>query len=121
MRLDAKRDRELAKRRGFALRTVLAVIWLGICFVGAYYLVEYLFASELLTFGFFRGQLRIPFEISDTAIVIGLMVVIVVAINFIVLVIYGLFSPAGRRRPGTPSMYSADPDLDDHKFDYRNR
>jgi len=119
MRLDAKRERELARRRGFTLRTILAVLWLGLCFVGAYYLVGYLFENEILRFGFFRGQLRIPYEVSDTAIVIGVMVLIVVAINFLVLVVYGLFSSTGRRRPGTPSLYSSDPDPEDHKFDYR--
>lgn len=119
MRLDAKRERELSKRKGLALRTVLAAIWLGICFVAAFYLVSYLFEQEVLTWGFFRGQLRIPYTVSDLAILIGAMVILVVAINFIVLVIYGLFSSTGRRRPGTPSMYSADPDPDDHKFDYR--
>jgi len=119
MRLDAKRDRELAKRRGLALRTVLAVIWLALCIAAAYYVVSYLFQNDVLTFGFFRRRLLVPFSISDQAIVIGLMVVIVVAINFIVLVAYGLLSPAGRRRPGTPSMYSQDPDPDDHKYDYR--
>lgn len=119
MRLDAKRDRELARRKGLALRTVLAVIWLGICIVGTYYLVQYLFENEWLTMGFFRGRLFIPHEISDTAIIIGLVVVIVVIINFFVLLLYGLFSPTGRRRPGQPSMYSADPDPDDHKYNYR--
>lgn len=119
MRLDAKRQREAARRQGLALRTVLAVIWLGLCFVAAYYLTTFLFENELLTFRFFRVQLRIPFEISDTAIMIGLMVVIVVIINFFVLVIYGLFSSTGRRRPGTPSMYSAEPDPDDRTYDYR--
>ena len=119
MRLDAKRDRELAKRKGLALRTILAVIWLGLCFFVAYVVVSYLFDNDMLTFAFFRGPLYIPFSISDELIIIGVTVVIVVAINFLVLVTYGLLSPTGRRRPGTPSMYSEDPDPDDHKYDYR--
>ncbi len=119
MRLDAKRERELDRRKGLALRTILAFIWLGLCFAAAYYLVLYLFAVDFFTWGLFRGQLRIPYTISDTIVQIGVTVVLVVAINFVVLIIYGLFSSAGRRRPGTPSMYSADPDPDDHKFDYR--
>jgi hypothetical protein len=119
MRLDAKRERELARRKGLALRTVLAVIWLGLCFVGAYFLLDYLFENEILRMSFFRGTLRIPFEISDGWVIFGSMVVIVVAINFLVLLVVGFFLPAGRRRPGTPSMYSDDPDLDDHKYDYR--
>jgi hypothetical protein len=119
MRLDAKRERELARRKGLALRTILAVIWLGLCFVAAYYLVNYLFEIEVFTWGLFRLQLRIPYSVSDLAIQIGAMVVVVVAINFVVLVIFGLFSATGRRRPGTPSLYSAEPDPDDRKYDYR--
>jgi hypothetical protein len=118
MRLDAKRERELARRKGLALRTILAFIWLGICFAAAYFLVNYLFQQGVFTWRFFRVQLRIPFDVSDLAIQIGVTVVLVVAINFVVLVIYGLFSSTGRRRPGTPSMYSAEPDPDDRKFDY---
>jgi len=119
MRLDAKRERELARRKGFAVRTILSILWLVLCFIGAYYLITYLFENEIVRFSFFRGPLRIPYEVSDTVIIIGFMIVIVVAINFVVLVLYGLFSSAGRRRPGTPSLYSADPDPDDHKYDYR--
>ena len=119
MRLDAKRERELARRKGLTLRTILAVIWLGLCFVAAYYLVNYLFEAGVLTLRFFRIQLRIPYTVSDMAIQIGVLVIVVVAINFIVLVLYGLFSSTGRRRPGTPSMYSAEPDPDDQKYNYR--
>lgn len=119
MRLDAKRDRMLERRKGLALRTILSVTWLLLCFAGAYVLVTYLFDSEVITKHFIRVQLRIPYDVPDKAIVIALMIVLVVAINFVVLVVYSFFSAAGRRRPGTPSMYSADPDLDDHKYDYR--
>ena len=119
MRLDAKREQELARRKGLALRTILAVVWLAICFVLALLFMNWLFDNDVLDMGFFRNQLLIPYTIDDTWIVLGLVVVLVVAINFVVLVVYGLFSPIGRRRPGTPSMYSADPDPDDHKYDYR--
>jgi hypothetical protein len=50
---------------------------------------------------------------------IGLMVVFVVIINFFVLLGYAVASPVGRRHPGTPSMYSQEPDPDDRKYDYR--
>ena len=119
MRLDAKREREVARRKGLTVRTILAMLWMALCILAAYYLANYLFENEILKMSFFRGPLRIPYSISDTVIVIGFMLVIVIAINFLFLVVYGLFSSAGRRRPGTPSMYSADPDPDDHKFDYR--
>jgi ABC-type sugar transport system permease subunit len=118
MRLDAQRERELARRKGLALRTVLTVIWLVICFAVAYILVAWMFNNDVMSFRFFRRTLLIPYTISDTIIIIGFTIVIVVAINFIILVLYGLLSPIGRRRPGTASMYSADPDPEDQRYDY---
>ncbi|UCG24764.1 MAG: hypothetical protein JSW55_01845 [Chloroflexota bacterium] len=119
MRLDAKRDRELARRRGLAKRTILAVIWLAICFALAFLIMSYLFDNDLLSYNFFYSRLFIPSEVSETALLIASMVVIVIIINFFVLLGYGLASPAGRRRPGTPSMHSGEPDPDDQNFDYR--
>ena len=119
MRLDAQRERELAKRKGLAMRTILAVIWLAICFGLAYLLMQYLFDNELLTYKFFYNRLFIPRTVSETAILIGSMLVIVVVVNFFVLIGYGLISPSGRRRPGTPSLYSEDPDPDEQKYNYR--
>ena len=119
MRLEAKREHELKKRRGLALRTIGAVIWLGICFAGAFFLMRWIFESELLNINFFYNQLRIPRSVSQEWIIIGFTILIVIGINFFVLVGYSLFSPTGRRRPGTPSLYSSDPDPDDHKYDYR--
>jgi hypothetical protein len=118
MRLDAKKDRELEKRKGFASRTILAVIWLAICIGSAYFLLDWLFENNYLNTGFFYGQLRIPPDIPDWVIFVGSIAVIVVIVNFLVLIGYAFFSPSGRRRPGTSYMYSADPDPDDRKFDY---
>lgn len=118
MRLDAKKERELAKRKGFALRTILAVIWLAISISIAYFLIDWLFENNYLNKGFFYGQLRIPPVIPEWAIIVGCMVVVIVIINFFVLIGFALFSPAGRRRPGTSYLYSPDPDPDDRKYDY---
>ena len=119
MRLDAQRDRELVRRRGLALRTILAVIWIAICFGLAYLIVNYLFDNDIVSYRFFYTRLFIPYDVAETVILIGSMILIVVIINFIVLVGYAIASPIGRRRPGTPSLHSSDPDPDDHKYDYR--
>lgn len=119
MRLDAKRDRELARRKGLAKRTIVAAVWLAICFGLAFLIMNYLFDNDLLSYNFFYSRLFIPREVSETAILIGSMIVIVIVINFFVLLGFGLASPAGRRRPGTPSMYSSEPDPDDQKYNYR--
>ncbi len=119
MRLDAQRDRELEKRKGFALRTILAVIWLAICIAIAYFLIDWLFENNYLNLGFFYGQLRIPPIIPEWAIIAGSMLIVIVIINFFVALGYAFFSPTGRRRSGTASLYSSDPDPDDQKYDYR--
>jgi Na+-driven multidrug efflux pump len=119
MRLDAKHDREMARRKGLALRTILAVVWLAICIGIAYLIVTFLFDNEILSYRFFYTQLYVPREVSETVILIGLIFVIVVIINFFVLIGFAIASPVGRRRPGTPSLHSSDPDPDDRKYDYR--
>jgi multisubunit Na+/H+ antiporter MnhB subunit len=118
MRLDAKHDRELARRKGLARRTILVVVWLAICFALAYLIANYLFDNEILSYSFFYNRLFIPPSVDQIFILIALMIVIVVIISFFVLIGYAIASPVGRRRPGTPSLHSADPDPDDHKFDY---
>lgn len=118
MRLDAQRDRELAKRKGFALRTIIAVIWLSLCIASAYYLIQWLFENNYLNKGFFYGQLRVPPEVPEEVIMAVSIAAVIIIINFFVLLGYAFFSPTGRRRPGTSYHYSPDPDPDDRKFDY---
>lgn len=118
MRLDAQKDRELAKRKGFAVRTIGAVIWLGLCIAAAYYLWQWLFENSYLQMGFFYSQLRIPREVPEDVIMVVSIVAIIIFINFLVLLGYAFFSPTGRRRPGTSYHYSPDPDPDDRKYDY---
>lgn len=119
MRLDDQRERELEKRKGLAGRTILGVIWFGLCFAAAYFLINYLFETEVFRYGWFYGQLFIPRTWPEWVIFAGLVLIVVLAINFFILVGYAFLSPAGKRRPGTPSMHSDDPDLDDHRYDYR--
>ncbi len=119
MRIERKRDAELAKRRGMALKTIIAVIWFGLCFVAAYYIVNWLFDSETLTLGFFYGRLHIPTSISEDFIRFGLMLVIVFLIQFFVLIGYAIASPTGRSRPGDPTLKSRDPDPNADRYDYR--
>lgn len=119
MRLDAKREREIEKRKGFASRTLITGVWLAICFAFAYLAMNYLFNNTVITENFIRAQLRLPPWVPDWGILVGAMILIVVIVNFFVLIGYAFFSPSGRRRPGQASLYSSDPDRDDHRYDYR--
>ncbi len=119
MRLDAQRDRKLEHRRGMAVRTIIAIIWFGLCITFAYFLATMLFDNGDLTIRWFHSALFVPWDWDDWIIFAGVVAFIVFVMNFILLIGYGLFSFIGRRRPGTPSLYSDDPDLDDHRYDYR--
>lgn len=119
MRLERKRDAELAKRRGLTIRTIIAVIWFSLCFAAAYFIVIWLFDSETLTLGFFYNRIHIPLSIGELFIRIGLMVVIVFLVQFFVLIGYAFASPAGRVRPGDPSLQSREPDPNADRHDYR--
>ena len=118
MRLDAQRERELERRKGFAGRTIVAILWFSLCVVGAYFLVHWLFEIDRFNIRWFHTRLYIPWDWDDWIIYAGLMIVIVVIINFLLLVGYSFFSAVGRRRPGSASLYSSDPDPDDQRFDY---
>ena len=119
MRLDAKREREIGKRRGFASRTIVAVLWLSLCFAFSYFLMKTLFENGTITENLIRAQLRLPPWVPEWAIWVGAMIIIVLIINFFLLIGYAIVSPSGRRRPGKASLYSSDPDPDDHRYDYR--
>ena len=118
MRLDAQRERELEARKGLAKRTFIGVIWFGICFGFAYFLADSLFESEILSYRWFHSALFVPWDWPDWIIFAGVVLFIVFVMNFLLLIGYSFFSAVGRRRPGTPSMYSSDPDPDDQRFDY---
>jgi hypothetical protein len=119
MRLQRKRDAELAKRRGLAIRTIIAVIWFILCFVAAYYIVNWLFDSGTVTLGFFYNRFFIPTSVSEGAVRAGLMVVIVILIQFFVLLGFAFASPLGRIRPGDATLRSPEPDPNADQYDYR--
>ena len=119
MRLERQRDAELERRRGLALRTIIAVVWFGLCFIAAYYIVNWMFDSDTVSLGFFYHRLLIPTSVSEGVIKAGLMIIIVVLIQFFVLLGYAFASPIGRIRPGDASLRSPDPDPNVDRYDYR--
>ena len=116
MRLEKQREEAVAKRKGTAVKTVFGVIWLGICFAGAYFFVGWLFDTGELSASFFWNQLFIPRAIDADLLQILVAVVIVVIMNFFVLLGFGFSSRIGRVRPGTPSLKSRNPDPLDKNY-----
>ena len=118
MRLERKHDAELEQRRGLAIKTIIALIWFGLCFTAAYFLVNWQFDSDILTTGAIYNRLRIPTTVGEDFIRIGLMVLIVFLMNFFVLVGFAFASPLGRVRPGKPSLRSREVDPNADRYDY---
>ena len=119
MRLDYKREKELERRKGLTWRTVLIVIWIAMCVTGAYFLTNWLFEIEALTYNIFYGRLRLPPSIPKVAIRITVMFILTVAMQVFLMIGFSISSPLGRERPGRPSLRSREPDPDDKKFHYR--
>ena len=117
MRLERKRDAELARRRGLTIKTIIAVIWFGLCFIGAYYLVNWLADSGIVTINALYNRLHIPRTVSEEVVRAGLMILIVVLINFFVLLGFAFASPIGRLRPGKPTVSSRDSDPNADSYD----
>lgn len=118
MRLERKRDAELARRKGLAIKTVIAVIWFGLCFVAAYFLVNWLVDSGILTINALYNRLHIPRSVGEEFIRAGLIVLIVFLIQFFILLGYAFASPLGRLRPGDPSLRSREVDPNADHYDY---
>jgi hypothetical protein len=118
MRLEVHKDRQLAKRKGLVWRTVVGLVWLALVSVAAYYLTGWFIENQVVSLNFIYGNLLIPPTVKPETVRLGFTLVIVVAVQFFILVGYGLASPVGRQRPGKATAFSKDPDPLD-KFYYR--
>jgi len=118
MRLEVYKERELEKRKGLVWRTVIGAVWLALVSIVAYYLTGWIIDNQVVSLNFFYGNLSIPPSVKPETVRLGFTLTLVIAIQFFILVGYGLASPAGRRRPGKATAYSSDPDPLD-KYYYR--
>ncbi len=120
MRLDKKREAALMKRQGAARKTIIQTIWLLISAVIAYFLCTlFIFAPEngLLTYNEVYRLTGIPRSVPEWAILAAVILLIVIFMQLFLLIGFAFGSSEGRRRPGTPSLYSRNKDPLDNKFD----
>lgn len=117
MRLEKKKQSELAERKGLTSRTVIQVIWLGISAAIVYFLFDWLFETERLTYDFFYNDLTIPRSVPEVAIMGGLILIGVLIMQFFLILGYAFASPVGRQRPGDPTPYAStyDPLQDEYR------
>jgi hypothetical protein len=90
MRIDEINKAKQARRRGFARRFIMALIWLAITILVAIYAVDWLLDSGRITY----NQIIVNFGLTAVA----------------------LASPSGRERSGKPTARSKDLDVDERKF-----
>ena len=110
MRLEKKRDRELARRKGLARRTVALVLWLIISGVIAYFAVRYLFETQLLDYNYFYFVLGLPAWVPRWAITAVLVLFTGSLMQFFFIFGYTITRPEGRRRSGKPTTHTTNPD-----------
>ncbi|MCA9977382.1 MAG: hypothetical protein R3E31_10790 [Chloroflexota bacterium] len=121
MRLEKKRDAELAKRKGQANKTIIQLIWLGISFFVAYFIANLVILAPgngLVTYRQIYSALQIPSsKVPEWVLLGGVMLIIVFIMQFIFFIGFFFTSHEGRRRTGTPSLYSRNEDPLDNKYE----
>ena len=106
MRLEKQEQEQLAERKGLTVRTIIQLIWLLISFGIAYILLNSLVAAGAFTYSQIYQALALPHAVPQWVLQGTLMLLLVIAMQFVFFLAYAWVSPAGRRRPGEPSLYS---------------
>ncbi len=114
MKIQQKKERELAQREGSAKTTLIQGTWLLISFIIAYFLFSYLDSSGTLTVRAIRSALFIPGSIPDWGILAGAMLIFVIISQIALALGFFLASPSGRRKAGHGDLYSRHNDMNDN-------
>lgn len=115
MRLDKKREEELARRKGSARKTMIQSVWLLITIVAAYFITTYLFAQGILTYDMLYIGLGLPRSIPEWALLAGTVLLIVIVMQVFLMFGFIFANPEGRRKLGDPTLTSRYKDPFDDK------
>jgi hypothetical protein len=113
MKIQKKRERELAERQGSARKTIVQGTWLLLSIIVAFILFRYLDQSGTLTMRYLRTQLSLPAAVPEVVIMAIAILVFVIISQFFLTLGFFFASPQGRRKPGRGDLYSSNRDLDD--------
>lgn len=105
MRLEKKRDEEIAARKGMTGKTIIGFIWLAISAVIAYILVNALIDAKYLNLNMFY-QLGVPRFVPSWVFSVAIIIFITLLMQFFLVFGFMLASPEGRRPTGDPSLHS---------------
>ncbi|MCA9945859.1 MAG: hypothetical protein H6656_04415 [Ardenticatenaceae bacterium] len=115
MRLEKKREEEIAKRKGLTGKTIIQVIWLLFTGTLAYFFTNYLFSQGIINANTFYNQLFIPRSVPELGVKLIMVLGLVIVMQIVFSIGYIVASPEGRRRTGDASMHSRNKDpFDDH-------
>jgi hypothetical protein len=109
MRLEKKKDEEIAARQGMTGKTIIGFIWLAISAAIAYFLVQYLIDENFLKLSTFY-QLGVPRAIPTWVFMGVLIIFIVIVMQMFLMFGFMIASPEGRRKTGDPSLHSHNKD-----------
>lgn len=115
MRLDKKREEELARRKGSTRKTMIQMVWLLITAVAAYFLTTYLFAQGILTYDMLYNGLGLPRTVPEWALLAGTVLLIVIVMQIFLMFGFIFGSSEGRRKLGDPTLVSRYKDPFDDK------
>ena len=118
MRIEKKKDAEIASRQGNTVRTIIQIVWLIISGVVAYFLITYMIASEEIGFSYntLYNQLFIPRSVPKWALLAGMIIIFVLIMQVFLSLGFAIASPDGRRKTGQPTLYSRTKDPYDDGF-----
>lgn len=105
MRLEKKKDEEIAARQGMTGKTIIAFIWFAITAVAAYFLVKYVFDTNVLKYSTFYNM-GIPRQVPNWIIMAALILFVVVIMQSFLMFGFMIASPEGRRHTGNASLHS---------------
>lgn len=121
MRIDMKREAELAQRKGFADRTLLSLAGMGVTFVIALLLATMLFSLDIITPEFFYEELVVPTLVGESVLRLTTTFAFFVVLQFILLMGYAILSPSARAKTGQATARAIDPDYYDMHFGNDNQ
>lgn len=116
MRIDMKREAELAKRQGFANRTLVSLAGMGATLVVALLLATVLFSLKIITPEFFYEELVVPTAVSESVLRLTTTLILFVIMQLFLLMGYAILSPSARAKTGQPTVRAVDPDYYDMHF-----
>lgn len=118
MRLEKRHEAELAERKGSTGKTILQFLFLLIAFVISYFIANYMFNNGIVSYGRLRATFSfVPFYLPSWVLLGGVMLIIVVIIQFFITIGFTLGSPEGRRKTGKPSLHSRVKDPNDSPWE----